>query len=375
MLKTIPKSNITKRSFNVYKEWTIDNGTYPLESASLSINKSKYKSILAKYYRDDANVFNLYGSTSNVANISSERAKSDLFQIISLPQEKYGEKIKPGSIEFTDLDNEVTFVDNSKSTLTSTSPLYTITSLDLNTSTIVIVDNDGETFTLTIGDLDLSTGATLLIYGTETDSIIFGVIDFQNSTLTTTTDIEVGGLSIDKVAYGNVFYSDGLFVFTQNGSLGDNYTLKYKSTKTIHETEILVSAGEGQFNYSQNPSAVDVTLSGSYDFTTTAINNVKPAGTIKIKEVRDISRKSLYHGTATGSLTNIQAPIGELGTGSWDDYYESSSVDPTGSYLAPFVTTIGLYDDDNNMIAIAKLPKPIKKLPDYDVNFIVRFDT
>jgi len=364
MLKTIPKSNITKRSFNVYKEWTIDNGTYPLESASLSINKSKYKSILAKYYRDDANVFNLYGSTSNVANIAAERAKSDLFQIISLPQEKYGEKIKPGSIEFTDLDNEVTFVDNSKSTLTSASPLYTITSLDLNTSTIVIVDNDGETFTLTIGDLDLSTGATLLIYGTETDSIIFGVIDFQNSTLTTTTDIEVGGLSIDKVAYGNVFYSDGLFVFTQNGSLGDNYTLKYKSTKTIHETEILVSAGEGQFNYSQNPSAVDITLSGSYDFTTTAINNVKPAGTIKIKEVLDIKRKESYVGSYNTSVS-----------GSWDDYYESSSVDPTGSYLAPFVTTIGLYDDDNNMIAIAKLPKPIKKLPDYDVNFIVRFDT
>ena len=58
-----------------------------------------------------------------------------------------------------------------------------------------------------------------------------------------------------------------------------------------------------------------------------------------------------------------------------DIYYESSSVDPTGSYLAPYITTIGLYDKDNNMVAVAKLPKPIKNLPDYDVNFIVRFDT
>ena len=62
-------------------------------------------------------------------------------------------------------------------------------------------------------------------------------------------------------------------------------------------------------------------------------------------------------------------------SGSWDDYHTSASVDPTGSYLAPFITTIGLYDDDNNMIAVAKLPKPIKNLPDYDMNFIVRFDT
>ena len=60
---------------------------------------------------------------------------------------------------------------------------------------------------------------------------------------------------------------------------------------------------------------------------------------------------------------------------SFDDYMYSSSVDPTGSYLAPYITTIGLYDDELNMIAIAKLPKPIKSLPDYPLNFIVRFDT
>ena len=61
--------------------------------------------------------------------------------------------------------------------------------------------------------------------------------------------------------------------------------------------------------------------------------------------------------------------------GSFDDYEVSGSVDQTGSYLAPYVTTIGLYDDDNNMVVVAKLPKPIKSLPDYPVNFIVRFDT
>ena len=364
MLKTIPKSNITKRSFSVYKEFTVDNGAYPIESASLSNNKSKYKSILSKYYDADANVFTFYGRTSNIANLGSERTRANTIQIISLPQEKYGEQIKPQSVEFTDLDNSVTFVDDGDSLLTSTTPLYTLISLDWYTAEIVIQDNDGETFTLTIDDLDLDTGATILSYGSDTDSIIFGVIDFENSTLTTTTDIAIGGLSIDKVAYGNVFYSDGLFVFTQNAGIGNNYILKYKSTKTIHETEVLVSAGEGQFNYSQNPSAVDVTLSGSYDFTTTAVNNVFPAGTKKIREVKDITRKASYISTYDTEVS-----------GSWDDYYESSSVDPTGSYLAPYITTIGLYDKDNNMVAVAKLPKPIKKLPDYDVNFIVRFDT
>ena len=70
-----------------------------------------------------------------------------------------------------------------------------------------------------------------------------------------------------------------------NNTLSDRYRLTYKSTKTIHETEVLVSVNEGQFNYSQNPSAVDVTLNNSYDFTTTAVFNVFPSQTKKIFKV------------------------------------------------------------------------------------------
>jgi hypothetical protein len=61
--------------------------------------------------------------------------------------------------------------------------------------------------------------------------------------------------------------------------------------------------------------------------------------------------------------------------GSFDDFAVSGSLDQTGSYLAPCITTIALYDNELNMVAVAKLPKPIKSLPDYPVNFIVRFDT
>lgn len=128
--------------------------------------------------------------------------------------------------------------------------------------------------------------------------------------------------------------------------------------------EVLVTSKAGEFNYSQNPSAVDITLSGSYDFQTTAVNNVRPAGTKKIKVVNDIKRKEFISGSFNPSIS-----------GSWNDYDTSASIDPTGSYLAPMITTIGLYDKSGEMIAIAKLPQPIKNLPDYDLNFIVRLDT
>lgn len=55
------------------------------------------------------------------------------------------------------------------------------------------------------------------------------------------------------------------------------------------------------------------------------------------------------------------------------NYQMLSDADPTGSYLAPYVTTIGLYDG-TELIAVAKLGSPIKITPDYPINFIVKMD-
>jgi hypothetical protein len=56
-------------------------------------------------------------------------------------------------------------------------------------------------------------------------------------------------------------------------------------------------------------------------------------------------------------------------------YQYSSSYDPTGSYLAPFITTIGLYNSENQLLAIGKLGRPLKNLVDWPLNIVVRFDT
>lgn len=56
------------------------------------------------------------------------------------------------------------------------------------------------------------------------------------------------------------------------------------------------------------------------------------------------------------------------------EYQSSSSYDLTGSFLAPVITTIGLYDS-NQLVAIAKLGRPIKNMIDWPVNIVARFDT
>lgn len=55
------------------------------------------------------------------------------------------------------------------------------------------------------------------------------------------------------------------------------------------------------------------------------------------------------------------------------DYRRLSQSDPTGSYLAPYVTSIGLYDGAD-LVAVAKLGSPIKITPDFPMNFIIKID-
>ena len=95
----------------------------------------------------------------------------------------------------------------------------------------------------------------MLTLGSRQDQISVGILDLTNSSITTALPMDFDGLEIDEARYGNVFYSDGTLVVWDYPI--DNYTMGYRSTKTIHETEVLVSVKAGEFNTSQNPSAVD----------------------------------------------------------------------------------------------------------------------
>jgi hypothetical protein len=46
----------------------------------------------------------------------------------------------------------------------------------------------------------------------------------------------------------------------------------------------------------------------------------------------------------------------------------------TGSDFKPYITTIGLYNDRNELVAIGKLAQPIQKRNDIDVNLLVKID-
>jgi len=172
---------------------------------------------------------------------------------------------------------------------------------------------------------------------------------------------------------GNVFYNQGVITITRsvNSTLLTNWELSFKSTQTIYEHEYLLIVNEDEFNVSQNPSAV-VEIGRETSFITGSDNKIYRVTTNP--GVKYIRKKSILE---NGSIMDysIGSSVNASISGGFDQYEYSPSLDSTGSYLAPFITTIGLYDDNCDLVAVAKLPQPIKSYPDLPVNFIVRFDT
>ena len=80
-------------------------------------------------------------------------------------------------------------------------------------------------------------------------------------------------------------------------------------------------------------------------------------------EVRCLVRESDYNLTYNPSLLK-----GNSLTSSVQDF-------ATGSAFYPYATTIGLYNDDLDLLMVAKLAKPIMMSPYTDITFIVQYDT
>ena len=181
---------------------------------------------------------------------------------------------------------------------------------------------------------------------------------------------------------GNIFYDLGLVVVAKDITSGSNYNtfrLNFRSTKTIYENEIFISVLENEYNFSQNPSSyyedgakvTKVSVTNPYNITgATAFDK-----TIYSPGIKYVKNKYIANDGSSSLDFRIPSSINPTIKAGFADYDEMAATDLTGSYLAPYITTIGLYDEDLDMVAVAKLPQPIKSLPDYPVNFIIRFDT
>ena len=82
--------------------------------------------------------------------------------------------------------------------------------------------------------------------------------------------------------------------------------------------------------------------------------------------------KAYNQNTASFATTSSYRENNNLGI---KNIVSSSYPDPTGSFQKiTYISSIGIYDDDRNLIAIAKIATPVKKTEDREFTFKLKLD-
>ena len=128
------------------------------------------------------------------------------------------------------------------------------------------------------------------------------------------------GSSITGSSYGSALYGTGVYGSNDVSELnefitGSNITCSFQSTTTIYESQYKCTLRENEYNYTQNPSAISSSLNSGivHDFL-------------------------------------------------------------TGSYFEPYITTVGLYNNANQLVAVGKLAQPLQSSNTTDTTILVNLD-
>jgi len=388
MLKRIPKSDISIRSFKAYKEWSFSSGSTEIDLLEASESSSVYSGQFPKnsiygqlraqfYSGNEDNPFTRTGHKNNEYNNnpgSKDRFLSGNAKVISIPNIYIGEGIKKGSVSLID-DGNVFVDDNYGNLVASGSGTYVnFNAMDLQGSVFNFTDLAGVAYSATISSffIDIQNATLDIVIGSDSFSCEIVSINNEDGVIYINNATFLQG-NAATLKLGNVFYNQGIITITRsvNSTLLSTWELSYKSTQTIYEHEYLLISNEDEFNVSTNPTAV-VEIGRETEFITGSDNKIYRATTNP--GVKYIRKKSTLENGDTLDYRYTSSVSQSVFAG-FEHYDLSSSVDSVGSFLLPFITTIGLYDDDCQLVAVAKLPQPIKSESDMPVNFIVRFDT
>jgi hypothetical protein len=398
MLKRIPKSDISIRPFKAYKEWSFDNVTsvsssifvYNAYTGSVINNyetetiinpngedivyypTSIYGQLNAQFYNNkiDDPILRVGFKTNafTIITTAKERNLGSKAKVISIPQSYVGDGIKKGSVSIID-GNEV-YSDDGFGNLRGIEADLILESINFDNEQIEFLDLTEVLNTIQILEINYNSNLLRVRYNGTIYDLVIILANFETDVLIVE---DIPFITFDNKPVGNIFYNQGIIVITKNSDnvISSSWELDFKSTETIYEHEYLLIVNEDEFNVSQNPTAIInvgkeaqryITSDGKdvSVVTNPGVSYIKKKTILETGEVLDYRFNSLVNSSVSAGFEH------------WD---LSGSVDSTGSFLTPFITTIGLYDDNCELVAVAKLPQPIKSEPDIPVNFIIRFDT
>lgn len=191
------------------------------------------------------------------------------------------------------------------------------------------------------------TGSTFIVSVTQNvfgEEIVPGSFSISVGT-SSSYDDQHGNLIVSQSGTGSIlgriFYDKGIVVIKPTSSIsgggltkdgicivsGTNVTVNFTSSMMLYEHSVKVRLNPTDFNFSlYNPTV----------------------------------QKTFYTGSTSTPLTSMI----------------SRSLYPQDTtYLAPYVSSIGLYNAQNELIAIAKVSNPIQRTFDSTQTFVIKFDT
>ena len=144
----------------------------------------------------------------------------------------------------------------------------------------------------------------------------------QDTSIITLTDNNEGKIISGSQEVGDIIYKQGNIILTDSNSIihselttTNNVTCSFQSTMTIYESQYKCTFSPNEYTYTQNPSAISGSANSGivYDFL-------------------------------------------------------------TGSYFQPYVTTVGLYNNANQLVAVGKLSQPLQSSNVTDTTILVNLD-
>ena len=306
---------VSTSDFQSYTYGTTITGSYPLSSSIVTeyIPASSALSV-SRRLKALKNTLNYYTHISPHYAYSSSFGNKEAqdINLLSIPSIFYGGKLKPGTIDLR-LYITGTLAAQIQDTRKNGELRQTYPpSPDANYGKVagVVLYNEG-VIALT-GSWDLS--------ATAEDHVVFGAPD--------TPKWRSFAARLHESPPAGAFPSSAA------------WSIEFKGVNHVPTLTMLARAPKGELNHSNNPTYLD------YGFVTSSA------------EVTSVG--SEYIETFERTIKNV---------------VKSPYADPTGSFSKEtYISKIGIYDEDNNLIAIAKLATPVRKTEDRDFTFKIKMD-
>ena len=329
--KKLNKADVTTVSYATNKQWNLSYTSAPNDS-------------YATYYIGKNESFNITGSKSN-----SQYQSLIYSQINHLFYQSFTSSLDTGSIMFNV---------NTYTSASSQRPTASYFNYNINPLLVKQFPTGSSEY---IGVISINQdiyGSKILPTSFNISSSTKRIVDDGNGNLYDISGIADNYISASYISasyftsgsegginfIGNIFYAHGLIILINqyyNFPSTETFNISFKNEHIIYENEVRCIVKESDYNLTYNPTILK--YKGQYIVPTSGSNSIM-----------------------TGSNNSF------ILTGSFDSTVKDFA---TGSNFQPYMTTIGLYNDDNELLMVAKLAQPIALSSDTDMTFIVKYDT